>query len=81
MSSIEVPDVFTEVHKRLEDRRMKSVAPGEIDPEYRNVTVSLYLVNIVQLNTRENFLDAVYWIHLVRRILHNLLPTFSIEEE
>ncbi|XP_064597335.1 acetylcholine-binding protein-like [Liolophura sinensis] len=64
VSAIEVPDVYTEVHKRLEDRRMKSVAPGELDPEYRNVTVGLYLVNIVQLNTRDNFLDAVYWIVL-----------------
>ncbi|XP_064595852.1 neuronal acetylcholine receptor subunit alpha-6-like [Liolophura sinensis] len=47
---------------RTLDESVNLVAPGEVDPQYSNVSLSLHLINIVEVNTKQRFLDATFYM-------------------
>lgn len=50
---------------RLGQLSVNLISPGEVDPQYRNVSLSLHLINIVEVNSKQGFLDATFYLQQV----------------
>lgn len=50
---------------RLAQESVNLIAPGEVDPHYRNVSLSLHVINFYEVNPKQGFLDAKFYLQQV----------------